>query len=201
MADAAAAAIAPQLPEGFRQQEKLFDLRRGLGDDACGVAADEEANESILGYDVLNTYGAGAERERLIDFSSGQTNLRFRDGVGGTPAPRVIDTSTALRQFDAWHPRGRQQLPNRIFHANGDLARGNPDLIDADTAVAYGADTTFSRHDALAEVSIDRFHPAAPADVQRDEHIIESWWVRGGENTREAARTLARVGDARVFGP
>lgn len=185
--------LAPLLPEGARGAGRVFDQQRGLGDDACSVAGENEYNEDIWEYSILNTQGAG--RQALIDFTSDQTNLRFRDGVGGTPAPEVIDTSTALRQFESWHSRGRQQLLNRPYLANADVFRGNPDLIDDDTRVTYGADSTISRSAALAEVEIDRFDPAVPLDLQREEHIVSNWWVRGGENTREAARTLARVGD------
>lgn len=182
--------ISPFMPELAASDRQVFGMSGALGDDECEVRADEAANREIMGYSTLATHGA--ERDSLIRFTSVNTNLRYGDGVG-TPAPGLIDTATMLRNSDAWHARGRQQLWNRTYHAGADLSRGNPELIDRDTAVTHGFNVTTDRSAALSGVSIDRFDPSPPAEVQTVQHIVPTAWVRGGDNTRESARTLARM--------
>lgn len=184
-------AIAPFIPEAAAADgAKVFQLSDVQADDPCQLKFAEEANREIQWYNMLQTHGA--QRDSLIRFSSGQTNLRYADGFG-TPAPDVIDTSSMLRSADAWHSRGRQQLINRTYHAGADLSRGNPRLIDNETAVKNSFGTTTDRSVALSGISIDRFDPAVPPELQAEQHIVPTAWVRGGDNTRESARTLAKM--------
>ena len=179
--------ISPSTPD---MTAPLFQLSDSSGSDGCQVAAEERANQEMLWYSTLSTHGA--DRDSLIGFSSLNTNLRYGDGVG-TPAASVIDTASMLRSADAWHARGRQQLRNRTYQAGADMARGNPELVDRETAVTHGFNVTADRSTALAGITIDRFDPNPPQEVQAVRHIVPTAWVRGGDNTRESARTLARV--------
>lgn len=168
---------------------KLFGVQQNPGTDPCAVDSDNTYNTDVFSYRVRNFHGAG--RSELVDFSSDHTNLRFQDGVGTSMSE--IDVDTKMRQGAEWHPRGRQQLSARVYHAVPNLSRGKS-RADESGAAMFG-EVSHDRSTALSGVSVDRMEPVSQAhkEVQNPDHIIPQW-TRSGDDTRQATRTLAYVG-------
>jgi hypothetical protein len=171
-------------------QRTFFDMQRPSYD-ACAFTTEEDQNRSYFDYTTYNYYNQ--PRESLVDFTSQHVNLRFGDGVNGLAPPAAIDLDSAFRNDQKWTPRGVQQLAVRTYHAVPNLSGGAVHDTDGEEAVAWG-DSTFKRSTALSGVFIEQqFLPLIPSlkgEVQDPSHIVEPW-VRGGDTTREASRSLA----------
>lgn len=165
--------------------EKLFDLNQSIGDDDCALQSRDLFNESGFDYRVQNFYGK--ERDRLIDFATEQTNLRFQEGYG-TPTSAVIDESSKIRHDFGWSARGRTSLATRIYQAVPNLSHGvpNPDVE---------SDMFHVKHDMVSRVvmesDLSRFIPLIEPikeKVQNPDNIVPSAWVHGGADTRGQLR-------------
>jgi hypothetical protein len=108
-----------------------------------------------------------------------------KDGYGD-----VIDTESTLLQSIMTNPKFKQQLVTRPFKGWPYMGAGETHIVNPDlySKLQNGTDTrTKKASDALAGVSIDRFIPLVPCladNVQKTEHIIPEYWVRGGESSR-----------------
>ena len=170
----------------------FFELHRPT-DDKCYATVEEDYNKSHFDYNVYNYFNQ--PRKDLLDFSSDHVNLRFGDGVNGLPSADTVDVDSTLRNGKKWTPRGVQQLAVRTYHAVPDLSGGSVRDTDAENKLVLG-DQTFDRSMALSGVHIEQqYQPMMPilqSEVQDATHIVEPW-TRGGDNTREASRSLAFI--------
>lgn len=170
----------------------FFDLHRPAYDE-CTYTVEEDQNKSHFDYNTYNYFHQ--EKNKLVDFSSDHPNLRFGDGVNGLASPETIDLDSAFRNDKKWTPRGIQQLPVRTYHAVPDLSGGAVHDTKGEETVAWG-DATFNRSTALSGVFIEQqYEPLVKTlqgEVQDPSHIVEPW-TRGGDNTREASRSLAFI--------
>lgn len=174
-----------ETPGGARV--RLFDMQQTLGADQCAVDAERQYNTEAFKYQIRNL--RGLDRDTLLDFSADHVNLRFKDGY--VAPPDAIDTDTSVRIGKEWYPRGKQQLPSRIYHAVPDMTRGQ--IQDVSKVIP---ESTAGREQSLAGVQIDRFEPLLPniaSEVQNPEHIVPDAWTRGGEDTRASMRTVAYI--------
>lgn len=168
----------------------FFDLHRPT-DDKCYATVEEDYNKSQFEYTTYNYYNQ--KRDSLVDFASSHVNLRFGDGANGLPSPDTVDIDSALRNDKTWTPRGVQQLAVRTYHAVPDLSGGSVQDTKAEERLVLG-EHTFDRSMALSGVHIEQqYYPLVETlrtEVQDSRHIVEPW-IRGGDNTREASRSLA----------
>eukprot|EP00873_Tetraselmis_striata_P043789 jgi/Tetstr1/464053/TSEL_008858.t1 len=172
---------------------RLFYNMNRPTDDKCAYTVEEDQNRSQFDYSTYNYFNQ--KRDNLVDFTSQHVNLRFGDGVNGLAPAETIGVDSAFRNDKKWTPRGAQQLAVRTYHAVPDLTGGSVHDTKGEEAVAWG-DASFNRSTALSGVFIEQqFQPLLPAlkgEVQDATHIVEPW-TRGGDNTREASRSLAFI--------
>ena len=169
----------------------LYDADNRLAGDRCAIMTRLRDNESILEYNMYNSYTGCTKtpceerKKKLQDFSAGYPNLRFTDGYG--IAPCDVDGDSRLRHDAQWtNPNYRQQLATRVFCAAPDLSRGSPQAA-AESPLLSGEDTTMLRQcQRLVEVNYDRWVPNV--DVQCADHVVPPWtW--GGDSSRDIARS------------
>lgn len=90
----------------------------------------------------------------------------------------------------------RKELDTRLFPGTPLVARGQSVLKNTDLSsrLIYSEDTrTKKSNNVAAAYSADNFIPMVPClaeNVQNTEHIIPTYWVRGGMSTRTVIRNI-----------
>ena len=107
-----------------------------------------------------------------------------------------IDNDTYLRNGTLRDEKSRKELDTRIFPGAPFLSSGqsilkNPDLS---SRLLYGEDTRSKKSgNALPSYSANNFIPLVPniaENIQNPDHIIPTFWVRGGMSSRSVIRNI-----------
>jgi hypothetical protein len=107
-----------------------------------------------------------------------------------------IEISSTLRKGNFENTTSKKELDTRLFPgaplmATGQSVLKNPDLS---SRLKYGEDTRVSKSaNNIASYSVDNFIPLVPnlaANIQNPEHIIPTYWVRGGMSSRTVVRNI-----------
>lgn len=107
-----------------------------------------------------------------------------------------IDTSSTLRKGNVENLSSKKELDTRLFPgaplmSSGQSVLKNPDLS---SRLKYGEDTRVSKSaNNVASYSINNFIPLVPniaENIQNPEHIIPTYWVRGGMSSRSVVRNI-----------
>jgi len=107
-----------------------------------------------------------------------------------------IDNNTLLRNGVIQDEKSRRELDTRLFPGAPYLSSGqsilkNPDLS---SKLLYGEDTRAKKSaNALSSYSADNFIPLVPSiaeNIQNVDHIIPTYWVRGGMSSRSVIRNI-----------
>jgi hypothetical protein len=107
-----------------------------------------------------------------------------------------INESTSLRNGGIENTGSRRELETRIFPGAPYMARGQSVLHNTDLSsrLQLGEDTRTSKSaNALSSYSADNFIPLVPSlaeNVQNIDHIIPTYWVRGGMSSRSVVRNI-----------
>lgn len=120
-----------------------------------------------------------------------------RDGRGG-----MVDNESNLfnggqgNKLTSTGKKSGKQLPTRVFPGAPFLGSGHSTLrnVDVKSELMSGLQTQTSKSTgALAGVSINRFIPLLPSirnNVQNVQHIVPTFWVNGGESTRNVVNNV-----------
>ena len=107
-----------------------------------------------------------------------------------------INQSTALRNGNSGNMTSRKELETRVFPgaplmSNGQSILKNPDLS---SRLIYGESSRVSKSENDASsYSANNFIPLVPMiadNIQNPEHIIPTYWVRGGMSSRTVVRNI-----------
>ena len=151
-------------------------------------------NEKIFNFNFTPTiYNKENNRKNYIDSSNivgvMQNNNYDLNGLN-------IDDSTIIRNSSIQNNIGKKELETRLFAGPpllfyGQTTLNNPDLT---SRLNFGEDTrVFKSQDPLSAYSADTFIPLVPSirdNIQNIDHIIPTYWVRGGMNTRSVIRNI-----------
>ena len=105
-----------------------------------------------------------------------------------------IDMGTQLRNGSDYKEKTRRELDTRLFPGAPFMSRGQSVLKNTDLSsrLKYGEDTRVSKSgNYVSSYSADNFIPLVPnlaENVQNTDHIIPTFWVRGGMSTRTVLR-------------
>jgi hypothetical protein len=107
-----------------------------------------------------------------------------------------VNTSTSLRNGNNGNTGCKREFDTRLFPGapymqNGQSILKNPDLS---SRLKYGEDTRVSKSANLtSNYSANNFIPLVPSiaeNIQNPEHIIPTYWVRGGMSSRTVVRNI-----------
>ena len=107
-----------------------------------------------------------------------------------------ITESTLLRFGKKGNEKSKKELDTRLFPGSPLMSTGksileNPDLS---SKLIFGEDTRTSKSaNALSSYSADNFTPLVQSladNVQNVDHIIPTFWVRGGMSSRSVIRNI-----------
>jgi hypothetical protein len=107
-----------------------------------------------------------------------------------------INESTKIRNGSLQSIQSRKELDTRLFPGSPLLSTGQSILKNTDLSsrLKFGEDTRTSKSaNALSSYSADNFIPLVPSlaeNVQNVDHIIPTFWVRGGMSSRTVIRNI-----------
>jgi hypothetical protein len=107
-----------------------------------------------------------------------------------------INKATSLRNGNVENIYSKKELDTRLFPGSPMMYTGqsvlkNPDLS---SRLKYGEDTRVSKSEnSASSYSANNFIPLVPnlaENIQNPEHIIPTYWVRGGMSSRSVIRNI-----------
>ena len=109
---------------------------------------------------------------------------------------RFIDVSTRLRNSNENTRQPKKELDTRVFPGSPYMGRGQGILeyTDINSRLNFGEDTRTSKSNNItSSYSANNFIPLVPhiaENIQNPEHIIPTYWVRGGMSTRTVLNNI-----------
>jgi len=107
-----------------------------------------------------------------------------------------IDDSTSLRYGNIQKVQSKKELDTRVFPGSPYMANGQSILKNTDLSsrLIFGEDTRTSKsNNIVSSYSANNFIPLVPSlekNVQNIDHIIPTYWIRGGMSTRSVVRNI-----------
>jgi hypothetical protein len=167
------------------------DLKNDNTYNNCQFSSNEKLFQHFLDIPIPETNNSGRNGYIQSTKNVGILQNKNVDVYG-----RDIDDSTLIRNGNIQNNISKKELDTRLFPGAPLLSSGqsvlkNPDLS---SRLKFGEETRVSKSVNLASsYSADNFIPLVPsiqANVQNVDHIIPTYWVRGGMSTRTVVRNI-----------
>jgi hypothetical protein len=161
--------------------------------DKCGKDFYKESNNKMLDLSFFPLNIKKDNKKEYVNSAGirGVLQDHSRDLNGD-----YIDQSTMLRNGDFKNRVVKHGLDTRLFPGSPLLARGqsilkNPDLS---SRLMQGEETRVHKSSNFASsYSVNNFIPLVPSianNIQNTDHIIPTYWIRGGMSTRSVVRNI-----------
>ena len=173
----------------------IINEQTNIKNDNCFNNYQDLGNEKMFNYNFIPPVTKGNNTSRNSYIKSLNTLGTLQDtnyDVNGNN----INESTKLRFGDAETDKSRKELDTRLFPgvpylSSGQSILSNPDLS---SKLLFGEDTRTSKSaNVLSSYSADNFIPLIPSiekNVQNVDHIIPTYWIRGGMSSRAVVRNI-----------
>lgn len=172
----------------------IINQSSNIQDDRCFYAFKRLNNEKIFDYNFVPYINNQQDsRDQYINSTNivGVVQDTNYDINGEN-----INKSTLLRNGDVESTEKKKELQTRVFIGAPLMSRGQSVIENTDLSsrLKFGEDTRSSKStNALASYSADNFTPLVPTlaeNVQNIDHIIPTFWVRGGMSSRSVVRNI-----------
>ena len=173
----------------------IINQQTKMRNDNCDYFSDEMNNNKIFDYAFLPTIFDSKNNTRNSYVDSTETLGILQDNnydIGG----KNIYFSTKMRMGDMQNEQSKKELDTRLFPGAPLLSTGQSILKNTDLSsrLKFGEDTRTSKSaNALSSYSADNFIPLVPSlaeNIQNVDHIIPTFWVRGGMSSRTVVRNI-----------
>jgi hypothetical protein len=153
------------------------------------------SNGKIFDYNFIpsNINNENSSRNSYIDYTKIDGMIQYNNyDIKGSN----IDNNTILRNGTIRNEESRKELDTRLFPGAPNLSSGQSILKNTDLSsrLLYGEDTrTKKSANAISSYSADNFIPLVPSiaeNIQNVDHIIPTFWVRGGMSSRSVIRNI-----------
>ena len=173
----------------------IINESTNMKNDNCFNTSQDYGNNKMFNYNFIPSVLNADENSRRSYVDS--TNVRgiLQDSnkdING----KNINVSTDLRFGNPGNDSSRKELDTRLFPGSPYLSSGQSILKNTDLSsrLLYGEDTRTSKSaNVLSSYSADNFVPLIPSiekNVQNVDHIIPTYWVRGGMSSRTVVRNI-----------
>jgi hypothetical protein len=170
----------------------IINEQSNIKNDNCNYNANNISNNKIFDY---------AFRNGFVDKNNSSTSYINTVGVMNNSNYGInrnnINNSTILRNGNMEViQQSKKELDTRLFPGTPLLSSGQSVLKNTDLSsrLKFGEDTrTCKSSNALSSYSANNFIPLVPClaeNVQNIEHIIPTYWVRGGMSSRSVVRNI-----------
>ena len=172
----------------------IINQNSNIKDDRCFHSFKKLNNEKIFDYNFVPYINNGQDsRNQYIN----STNVvGVVQDVNYDIKGKNINNSTILRNGDVESTEKKKELQTRVFIGAPLMSRGQSVIQNTDLSsrLKFGEDTRTSKSaNALGSYSADNFIPLVPSlaeNVQNTDHIIPTFWVRGGMSSRSVVRNI-----------
>jgi hypothetical protein len=172
----------------------IINENTNVKNDRCFNTARDNDNSRLFNYNFIpSVLDSTNNRSAYIDSTKTVGILQDNNyDITGTN----INESTLLRNGNIQDCIPKKELDTRLFPGAPFLSSGqsvlkNPDLS---SRLKFGEDTRTSKSaNLISSYSANNFTPLVPSleeNVQNVEHIIPTFWVRGGMSTRSVIRNI-----------
>lgn len=167
--------------------DKYFNINDNsrIKNDECNICSNNNRNNTIHNHffqpNILDNNNIDKDHLKI----QGLNNQTDFDKYG-----KFIDDSTLLRNTLQNKDERKKELDTRVFPGSPYMGRGQGILenTDLNSRLNFGEDTRTSKSNNItSSYSANNFTPLVPSlanNIQNPEHIIPTYWVRGGMNTR-----------------
>jgi hypothetical protein len=172
-----------------------FNQNTNINNDNCFSAYQNSNNDKMFNYYFLPSVADNKNNSRNSYINSTQ-NIGFLQNSNYDIKGESIDTATDLRNGTNFKDKSRKELDTRLFPGAPYMSSGQSVLKNTDLSsrLKYGEDTRVSKSgNYVSAYSADNFIPLVPNlanNVQNTDHIIPTFWVRGGMSTRSVLRNV-----------
>ena len=183
----------------YQNYKSVMDINNQtrLNDDACERSFKVRNNSNIYDYNRMSS--SENNRDAYIS-ASNQVGIYQNNNGDGRGV--FVDNDSSLKNgrngniMTSGKDLKNKNLSTRVFigspfMGSGQTVLSNPDLK---SKLLYGEITNHGKsNNSLSGISINRFTPLIPSlefNVQNTDHIIPSYWVRGGLPTRNNVKNI-----------
>ena len=183
----------------YRNYKSVIDINNQtrLNDDAC-EKEDKVRNNSKL-YNYQNYPSDDNNRKSYLN-STGQVGV-YQNSSGDGRGYFVDYESSFMNGktgniMTCGKEKANKQLSTRLFIGSPFLGSGHTTLKNPDlkSKLIYGELTNYGKNNNIQSgVSTNRFIPLIPSiqnNIQNTDHIIPTYWVRGGLPTRNNVKNI-----------
>lgn len=173
----------------------IINQQTNIKNDNCFYSANDTNNNKIFDYSFLPSVFDAKNNTRNEYINSTKT-LGILQDTNYDISGKNINESTQLRNGIIQNEQSKKELDTRLFPGAPLLSTGQSILKNTDLSskLIFGEDTRTSKSaNALSSYSADNFIPLVPSlaeNVQNVEHIIPTFWVRGGMSSRSVVRNI-----------
>ena len=172
-----------------------LNQRTNIKNDTCFTMSENSNNNKMFEYNFSPSIMMNKDNSRNMYIQS-STNIGVLQDSNYDTTGYTIDDSTILRNGSNYENVSKKELDTRLFPGAPFIARGQSVIKNTDLSsrLKYGEDTRTSKSgNSLSSYSVNNFIPLVPnlaENVQNVDHIIPTYWVRGGMSSRSVLRNI-----------
>ena len=174
----------------------IINQQTNLRNDKCLYTATELNNDRLFNYSFLPSMANKNENSRTEYINSTSIPGLLQD-TNYDVSGKTVDSSTLLRNgMMQDSAQSKRELDTRLFPGAPFMSAGQSTLKNPDlgSRLKYGEDTRVAKSaNVTSSYSADNFIPLIPAikeNVQNVDHIVPTYWVRGGMSSRTVVRNI-----------
>lgn len=163
--------------------------------DNCTVNYHDLNNNKLYNYNFVPTLVDSKINNRATYIDSAKI-VGVLQNSGYDIGGKNINENTVLRNSSNAGDGYKRELETRLFPGSPLMSVGQSELKNTDLSsrLKYGEETRTKKSENMgASYSGDNFIPLVPnlaKNVQNIEHIIPTYWVRGGMSSRSVIRNI-----------
>lgn len=163
--------------------------------DGCFYSFQDLNNNKLFEYNFLPSVNSSNENNRELYIDSTNT-VGLLQSTNYDINGDNIENSTLLRNGEKQNLGSKRELDTRIFIGAPLMSSGQSVLKNTDLSsrLKFGEETRSNKStNSISSYSADNFIPLVPSlaeNVQNTDHIIPTFWVRGGMSSRAVVRNI-----------
>jgi hypothetical protein len=173
----------------------IINQQTNMKNDNCVYSANDTNNNRIFDYAFIPSI-FDAKNDTRNEYINSTKTVGILQDTNYDVTGKNINESTKLRNGNLQNIQSKKELDTRLFPGSPLLSTGQSILKNTDLSskLKFGEDTRTSKSaNALSSYSADNFIPLVPSlaeNVQNIDHIIPTFWVRGGMSSRTVVRNI-----------
>ena len=173
----------------------IINQRTNMKNDNCVYFTNDNNNNKIFDYAFLPSI-IDVRNDTRNSYIDSTKILGILQNTNYDISGNNINESTKLRNSNIQDIQHKKELDTRLFPGAPFMGSGQSVLKNTDLSskLKFGEDTRTSKSaNALSSYSADNFVPLVPSlaeNVQNVDHIIPTFWVRGGMSSRTVVRNI-----------